>query len=172
MNPYQSIFQDWACICFVHYQHQNRRTQRKLFGSQSLQAPLEACLVFLSGGVSCPIRAKTHHSDLRNRVRNHPSHGRNQPIRPVSFGTQSTPHRLLFGHSTLERFHHCQGRWYKHRCFEHQLHKAQHSFCRLENNEFRSMFITMCFSLIERFHMTSRWPCWCFKQILRSWTLS
>ena len=165
---YQRIAQDVpACTCSVHHQHQMSRIQRKLFGSPSLPDQPEACCVLLSGGVSCPIRAKTHHSDFRNRVCSHPSHGRNLPSRPVSFGRQSTPHRLLFGHSILERFQYCQGRWYKHRCFEHQLHTAQHSFCRLKNNEFWSIFITMCLPLVERFHMTSRWPGWRFKQILR-----
>ena len=41
--------------------------------------------------------------------------GRNQPSRPVSFGTLSTPLRLLFGRRTHQRHLDHQGRLYKHR---------------------------------------------------------
>ena len=38
-----------------------------------------------------------------------PSRDRNQPSRPVSSGTLSTPHRLSFGHNTRRRHLCCRG---------------------------------------------------------------
>ena len=115
------------------------RTERRQFGYRSLQDPLEACLVLSLGGESCPVRAKTLHSDFQILFYSIPSCRKNQPSRQVSFGTLSSPHRLLFGHNTLQRLQLCQGRWCKRRCFENQLLTAQRSFCILENNEFRSV---------------------------------
>ena len=48
--------------------HQKSRIQRKLFFQSSPQDPHEACYVVLSGGESCPVRAKTHHSDSQSLV--------------------------------------------------------------------------------------------------------
>ena len=140
--PYRCTLQDDSfCICLALQQHQTSRTERRQFGCPSLQDPLEACLVLSSGDESCPVRAKTLHSDFQILFYRIPSRRRNQPSRPVSFGTLSSPHRLLFGHNTLQRLQLCQGRWCKHRCLENQLRTAQRSFCILENNEFRSVLI-------------------------------
>ena len=92
---YPNMFQDPTCICFSHLQHQKSRIQRKLFFQSSLQDPHGACFALLSGDEFCPVRAKIHHSDFQSLVCSHPSRGRNQPNRPVSFGTLSTPHRLF-----------------------------------------------------------------------------
>ena len=140
--PYQCMLQDDSfCICLVLQQHQTSRTERRQFGCQSLQDLLEDCLILSSGDEYCPVRAKTLHSDFQILFDSIPSRGRNQPSRPVSFGTLSTPHPLLFGHNRLQRLQLCQGRWCKHRCFGNQLRTAQRSFCILKNNEFWS-FLT------------------------------
>ena len=96
---YPNMFQDSTCICFSHLQHQKSRIQHKLFFQSSLQDPHEACFALLSGDEFCPVRAKIHHSDFQSLVCSHPSLDRNQPNRPVSFGTLSTPHRPIFGHN-------------------------------------------------------------------------
>ena len=96
-TTYQNMFQDSACICFSHLQRQKSRIQRKLFFQSFLQDPHEAYFVLLPGDESCPVRAKTHHSDFQSLVCSHPSRDRNQPSRPVSFGTLSTPHRHVEG---------------------------------------------------------------------------
>ena len=74
-----------------------------------LQDPHEACYVVLSGDESCRVRAKTHHSDFQSLVCSLPSRDRNQPSRPVSSGTLSTPHRLSFGPNTRRRHLCCRG---------------------------------------------------------------
>ena len=125
------MFQDSACICFSHLQHQKSRIQRKLFFQSSLQDPHEACYVVLSGDESCRVRAKTHHSDFQSLVCSLPSRDRNQPSRPVSSGTLSTPHRLSFGHNTSRRHLCCRGWLYRHRCSVYQLCRVQHSSCKL-----------------------------------------
>ena len=118
------MFPDSTCIYFSHLQHQKSRIQRKLFFQSSLQDPHEACFALLSGDESCPVRAKTHHSDFQSLVCSHPSRGRNQLSRPVSFGTLSTPHRLFFGHNKRRR-HLCYRGWlYRHRCSVYQLCKS------------------------------------------------
>ena len=53
--------------------------------------------------------------------------GRNQRNRPVSSGTLSTPHRLLFGHRTHRRHLNHQGRLHKHRWLFDLICTAQHS---------------------------------------------
>ena len=125
------MFQDSACICFSHLQHRKSRIQLKLLFQSCLQDPHEACYVVLSGDESCPVRAKTHHSDFQSLVCSHPSRGRNQLSRPVSFGTLSTPHRLSFGHNTRRRHLCCRGWLYRHRCSVYQLCRVQHSSCKL-----------------------------------------
>jgi len=125
------MFQDSAYICFPHLQHQKSRIQRKLFFQSCLQDPHEACYVLFPGDESCPVRAKTHHSDFRSLVCSHPSRGRNQLSRPVSFATLSTPHRLFFGHNKHRRHLCCRGRWNTHRCSVYQLCRVQHNSCKL-----------------------------------------
>ena len=125
------MFQDSAYICFSRLQHQKSRIQRKLFFQSCLQDPHEACYVLLSGDESCPVRAKTHHSDFQSLVCSHPSRGRNQLSRPVSFGTLSTPHRLFFGHNKHRRHQCCRGWLYGHRCSVYQLCRVQHRSCKL-----------------------------------------
>ena len=102
-HTYPSTFQDSACICSFHSQHQKSRIQRKLFFQSCLPDPLEVCCVLLSGDGSCPVRAKTHHSDFQILVCSRPTRGRNQRSRPVSFGTPPNLHRLLFGHNKHRR---------------------------------------------------------------------
>ena len=131
------MFQDSVCICYSHLPHQRNRTRRKLFFQSCLQDPLEACFVVLSGDESCPVRAKIRHSDFRSLVCSHPNRGRNQPSHPVSSGTLSTPHRLLFGHRTHQRLQCYQGRWCKHRLFVHHPCRLQHNSCKLKmQNEY------------------------------------
>ena len=108
-TTYPNMSQDSACIYFSHLQHQKRRSLRKLFFQSCLQDQHEACFVLLTGGESCPVRARTHHSDFQSLVCSHPSRGRNQLSRPVSFGTLSIPHRLFFGHNKHRRHRHYQG---------------------------------------------------------------
>ena len=115
----------------IFWQHQKSRIQRKLFFQSSPQDPHVACFVLLSGDESCPVRAKTHHSDFQNLVCSHPSRGRNQPSRPVSSGTLPTPHRLLFGHSTHRRHLCCRGRRNRHRFSDYQLCRVRHNSCEL-----------------------------------------
>ena len=131
-NTYQSMLQDSACSCLTHQQHQRSCTRRRLFFQSCLQGPLEVCFVLLSGDESCPVRAKIHRSDIRSLVCSCPSCGRNQPSRPISFGTLSITHRLWFGHKTYQRYRHCRGRWYKHRLFVFQLCRVRHSSCKLK----------------------------------------
>ncbi len=111
------MFQDSACICFSRWKRQRSCTRRKLFFHSCLPVPLEACFFLLSGDECCPVQAKIHRLDFQSLVCSHPSRGRNQPSHPVSSGTLSTPHRLLFGHKTHQRHRHCQDRSYKHRWF-------------------------------------------------------
>ena len=125
------MFQDSAYICFSRLQHQKSRIQRKLFFQSCLQDPHEACYVLLSGDEFCPVRAKTHHLDFQSLVCSHPSRGRNQLSRPVSFGTLSTPHRLFFGHNKHRRHQCCRGWLYGHRCSVYQLCRVQHRSCKL-----------------------------------------
>ena len=128
---YPNMFPDSTCICFSHLQHRKSRIQRKRFFQSCLQDLHEACYVLLSGDESCPVRAKTHHSDFQSLVCSHPSHGRTQQSRPVSFGTLSTPHRLFFGHNKRRR-HLCYGGWlYRHRCSVYQLCRVRHNSCKL-----------------------------------------
>ena len=129
------MFQDSAYICFSRLQHQKSRIQRKLFFQSCLQDPHEACYVLLSGDESCPVRAKTHHSDFQSLVCSHPSRGRNQLSRPVSFGTLSTPHRLFFGHNKHRRHQCCRGWLYGHCCSVYQLCRVQHRSCKTAKDE-------------------------------------
>ena len=128
---YPNMFQDSTCIYFSHLQHQKSRIQRKLFFQSSLQDPHEACYVLLSGDESCPVRAKTHHLDSQSLVCSRPSRGRNQPSRPVSFGTLSNLHRLSFGHNKHRRRRCCRGRWNRYRFSVYLLCRVQHSSCKL-----------------------------------------
>ena len=139
-NTYQSMFQDSACICFFHWKYQRRCNQRKLCFHLCLQGPLEACFVLLSGDESYPVPAKIHRSDFQSLVCSHPSRGRNQPIHPASFGTLSTPHRLLFGRRTRQRHRHCQGRWYKHRLVVFHLCRVRHSSYKLKIQNKHSVY--------------------------------
>ena len=128
---YPNTFQDSTCICFSHLQHQKSCIQRKLFFQSSLQDPHEACFALLSSDESCPVRAKINHSGFQSLVCSHPSRGRNQPNRPVSFGTLSTPHRPISGHNKHRRHQCCRGQWNRHHCFACQLCRVHHSSCRL-----------------------------------------
>ena len=128
---YPNTFQDSTCNCFSHLQRQKSRIQRKLFFQSCLQDPHEACFALLSGDEFCPVRAKIHHSDFQSLVCSHPSLGRNQPNRPVSFGTLSTPHRPIFGHNKHRRHQCCRGQWNRHHCFACQLCRVHHSSCKL-----------------------------------------
>ena len=128
---YPNMFPDSTCIYFSHLQHRKSRIQRKLFFQSSPKDPHVACFVLLSGDESCLVRAKTHHSDSQSLVCSHPSRGRNQPSRPVSFGTLPTPHRLLFGHSTHRRHRCCRGRRNRHRFSDYQLCRVRHNSCKL-----------------------------------------
>ena len=126
------MFLDSACTCFSHWKHQKNHTRRKPFFRSCLQDPPAACFVISSGGESCPGRAKIHHLDFQNLVCSHPSRGRNQPSRLVSFGALSTLHRLLFGHNKHRKLRHCQGWLCRHRFFVVQLCKVQRSSCTLK----------------------------------------
>ena len=140
--------QDSACICFPRHQHQRNCTQHMLYCYWSPQDPLEACFVLLSGDESCPIRAKIHHSDFQSLVCSRPSHGRNQPSRPVSFGRLSTLHRLFFGHSTHQRQRHCRVWSCKHRWFVYQLCRFQHSSCKLKKKENKGDSYSHCTKIL------------------------
>ena len=149
-KAYLNMFQDSAYICFSHLQHQKSRIQRKLFLQSCLQDPHEACYVLLSGDESCPVRAKTHHSDFQSLVCSHPSRGRNQLSRPFSFGTLSTPHRLFFGHNKHRRHLCCRGRWNRHRCSVYQLCRVRHNSCKLLR-----MKIIICITFYKESHQLS-----------------
>ena len=136
------MFLDSVCICCSHLPHQRSRTRRKLFFQSCLQDLLEACFFVLSGDESCPVRAKIPRSDFRSLVCSHPNRGRNQPSHPVSSGTLSTPHRLLFGHRTHQRLQNYQGRWYKHHLFVCQPCRRRHSSCRLKMQNKDSLIST------------------------------
>ena len=150
------MFPDSTCIYFSHLQHQKSRIQHKLFFQLCLQDPHEACFVLLSGDESCPVRAKTHHSDFQSLVCSLPSRGRNQPSRPVSFGTLPTPHRLSFGHSTHRRHLCCRGRWNRHRFSVYQLCRVRHNSCKLERyDKYLHSFFSHYFSIY--FHVLPFW---------------
>ena len=129
---HRSMFLNSACTCFSHWKHQKNHTQRKPFFRSCPQDPPEACFVISSGGEFCPGRAKIHHLDSQSLVCNHPSRGRNQPSRLVSFGALSTLHRLLFGHNKHRKLRHCQGWLCRHRSFVVQLCKVPRSSCTLK----------------------------------------
>ena len=129
---HRSMFLNSACTCFSHWKHQKNHTQRKPFFRSCPQDPPEVCFVISSGGESCPGRAKIHHLDSQSLVCNHPSRGRNQPSRLVSFGALSTLHRLLFGHNKHRKLRHCQGWLCRHRSFVVQLCKVPRSSCTLK----------------------------------------
>ena len=82
---------------------------------------------FLSADVSCPVRAKTHRLNFQSLVCSRSIRGKNQPSRPISFGTLSILHRLSFGRKRPRRHRNCQDRLYKHHWLAFQLCRVQRS---------------------------------------------
>ena len=85
-----------------------------------------------------PMKLVQSEPKFRSLGCSHPNRGRNQPSHPVSSGTLSTPHRLLFGHKTHQRLQHYQDRLGKHRLYVYRPCKLQHSSCKLKIAEWNN----------------------------------
>ena len=96
LNKFQFLTGTW----FSRLLQQTCHTRHRLSFPRCLRDPHEVCNVHSwSADKSYPAPTKTRHSGYQSQACNHSSRGRNQPSRPVSFGTLSTPHRGHYDHS-------------------------------------------------------------------------
>ena len=105
--PHQSKTPGLADTWLSHSPQRTCRNQHKQFFLECPQALLESCFFIpWSVGASCPVQARTHHSSCRTLFCSPPNLGKSQPSRPISFVSQSTLHRLFFGHSKHQKGRH------------------------------------------------------------------
>ena len=125
LNKFQFLIGTW----FSRLLQQTCHTRHRRSSPRCLRDPHEVCNVHSwSGDESYPAPTKTHHSGYQSQACNHSSRGRNQPSRPVSFGTLSTPHRGHYDHSIRQMHLSHQGRLCKHRWSCHLTCTPHHSF--------------------------------------------
>ena len=130
MHTYLNKFQFLTGTWFSRLLQQTCHTRHRLSSPRCLRDPHEVCNVHSwSGDESYPAPTKTRHSGYQSHACNHSSRGRNQPSRPVSFGTLSTPHRGHYDHSTRQRPLNHRGRLCIHRWSCHLTCTRHHSFC-------------------------------------------
>ena len=126
LNKFQFLTGTW----FSRLLQQTCHTRHRLSSPRCLRDPREVCNVHSwSGDKSYPAPTKTRHSSYQSQACNHSSRGRNQPSRPVSFGTLSTPHRGHYDHSIRQMHLNHPGRLCKHRWSYHLTCTRHHSFC-------------------------------------------
>ena len=126
LNKFQFLTGTW----FSRLLQQTCHTRHRLSFPRCLRDPHEVCNVHSwSADESYPAPTKTRHSGYQSHACNHSSRGRNQPSRPVSFGTLSTPHRGHYDHSIRQMRLSHQGRLCTHRWSYHLTCSLQHSFC-------------------------------------------
>ena len=100
-TAYLSNFPNSGGISPSRFSQQMSCTLQILFFHECLPSRREACFFCLqSGGVVCPIPAKTRRSACQILVCSHPTLGRNLQSRPVASETPSNLHRLFSDHST------------------------------------------------------------------------
>ena len=126
LNKFQFLTGTW----FSRLLQQTCHTRHRLSFPRCLRDPLEVYNVHSwSGDESYPAPTKTRHSGYQSQACNHSSRGRNQPSRPVSFGTLSTPHRGHYDHIIRQMHLNHPGRLCEHRWFYHLTCTRQQSFC-------------------------------------------